>query len=116
MAIAEHADELLGGVFDVGIADEVDAALHDVGMVLGIDDGNGLETLFAHDGALAEQGDVVRLASQAEEQVDGVHLDLHLILIVGARYQPVEGTASLGASTWQGEVVALQFFEGDAVV
>ena len=89
VAFAKHADELLGGVFDVGIADKVDAALHDVGMVMGIDDGDGLETLFAHDGALAEHGDVVRLAGQTEEQVDGVHLDLHLILIVGRGDQTV---------------------------
>ena len=91
----------------------MDAALHDVLGCVGVANGDGMEAVLAHHRALAEHRDIVGLARQAEQQIDGVHLDLDAIVVVSAGNVTLEGIAGLGAFARQGQVVALQLVEGE---
>ena len=50
--VAEHADELLGGILHIGILQQVDTALHLLVRGVGIDNRDGFQAVLAHDGTL----------------------------------------------------------------
>ena len=92
----------------------MDAAMHLLVGRVGVGDGDGFQTLFCHHRALAEQGDIVRLPYQSEQQVDGVHLYLDSETVVCLRYGMLKGAAGLCAFLGEGKVVFLKFLKGNS--